>query len=149
MDWYVLLTPLLLLPIVSLLVFVGCDIDHHGGFEGVLVTIYWTPSQLVVEAKRLELWCDYEVDGAPPNKTKLVEVFNFSPGHASFHLGGSFQFGPFDCTCHGKVTRLNDQEVLASPSAPVSFTADSELEFQLQVVHPIGPGPTSFQLSKK
>jgi hypothetical protein len=34
MDWYIFLTPLLLLPIIFLFRLIGCGLDEHGGYSG-------------------------------------------------------------------------------------------------------------------
>jgi hypothetical protein len=40
-DWYMLLTPLVVLPIALLFVFVGCGLEDSGTNEGLTVRLRW------------------------------------------------------------------------------------------------------------
>jgi hypothetical protein len=41
-DWYMLLAPLVVLPIVLLFAFVGCSLEQYGGLEPLQVTLQWS-----------------------------------------------------------------------------------------------------------
>jgi hypothetical protein len=40
-DWYMLLAPLVALPIILLFAFVGCGLEQHGGNPGLTVFLTW------------------------------------------------------------------------------------------------------------
>jgi hypothetical protein len=121
-DWYVLLTPLLLLPVASLLVFVGCGLDETGGagpakpseppsepgpIETLQVTITYPGLSIKPWVKNFDFWC--ERDGValgfhaqptnPPN-------FEVDLASVSFTLGAPVLDDPRHFTCKGKVTFL-------------------------------------------
>jgi hypothetical protein len=147
MNWYVLLAPLLLLPIVSLLAFVGCSLDQEGGWAGVPVTIKWTTSQLIGHVLWLQFACDYDEDSGPKTKpTKSLS--DFSPGSVVLHLTSSFR-NPvvFTCVCRGTATLPDGVATIPiEPSPPVEFTSDSKLEFTLQVTFQLDDQPPTFSL---
>jgi hypothetical protein len=141
MDWYVLLTPLLLLPIVSLLVFVGCGLDDEGGFKGVPVTIYcnYPPDLVAGHAWRLEFWCEYNDSSgdkrSPPNEDKRkVDDFS-SPQTVSLKLPGDYYSIPttYYCNCKCDVWRIDHLEGDPIFSGPVPFEGQDKLYFELKV----------------
>jgi hypothetical protein len=81
MDWYVLLTPLLLLPIVSLLVFVGCGLEKTGTLAGpgevtgLVATFIYDPDQFNGKVDHLTFWCELQDD--PSHRSDSVPAFNF------------------------------------------------------------------------
>jgi hypothetical protein len=147
MSWYVFLAPLLLLPIVSLLAFVGCGLDEAGGFAGVPVTIKWTSSQLIGHVLWLQFACDYDEDSGPKT-AQTKSLSDLSPGSVVLHLTTYF-LNPvqFACVCRGTVTRPDGvTTVPIDPSPPVEFTSDSKLEFTLQVAFQLNDQPPTFSL---
>jgi hypothetical protein len=161
MDWYVLLTPILLLPIVSLLVFVGCSLETTGAFKGVPVTIYcnWDPNQLAGYVKQVDFWCEYN-DNVNPLKTTpsspVVTDFS-SPQARSLTLTGDFEpIGGkqpllFYCTAKGNAWRtdlINWEPIQPSDSLSGEFHDDDHLYFELLVIPPNDTEPAKFKLAK-
>jgi hypothetical protein len=112
MDWYVLLTPLLLLPIVSLLVFVGCELEKHGALasnepgplEGIPVTIYLSAS-LQQYVDHFEFWC-WREDGHETMPHVIATNSDIGQGVApQFMLDAPFlaDSSPH-CWCRGLIT---------------------------------------------
>lgn len=156
MDWYVLLTPILLLPIVSLLVFVGCSLEDEGTFEGVPVKIHYNGANYPVTgyATKLGFWCVYNDDDnqkrAPINND--WNVTDFSSPNKSIELmltGGFIKTVKNYCNCYCNVYTPGNPDPKEIFSGIVEFGVYSTIDFEFKVWPPTDNLSTGFGIELK
>ena len=131
MDWYVLLTPLLLLPIASLLVFVGCELEKHGSLasndpgplKGLEAHIDISGGVSAVQGYVLEFefWCEKADGGKSASAHAKVPE---GPWPFPLLLTGAFLDPPFECSCAGLVTKTDGTVWPVDTSQPKTYTID-------------------------
>jgi hypothetical protein len=66
MDWYIFLTPLLLLPIIFLFRLIGCGLDTTGGNQAKVVILTAKPISPITDHPISQLFVTFGVKGAIP-----------------------------------------------------------------------------------
>jgi len=130
MDWYVLLTPVLLIPIVSLLVFVGCELEKTGALasnepgplQGIWADIDIPGTSLKGYVDSVDLWCE-KADGTTSAHAKAPILDQEKQG-VQLLLTGAFLGPPLECLCAGTVTKIDGTQWLINKSAPKKYTID-------------------------
>lgn len=135
MDWYVLLTPLLLLPIVSLLAFVGCSLETEGGLAGPdLVSITYPGLALEPYVREFEFWC-YRDGFESPNRFAATS-FERETEVLIFKLEPLSKFQdppPTQCGCRGTVTWASGDK--ANTTEPVGESPVSQFPVDTGIIH--------------
>ena len=156
-DWYVLLTPLVLLPIVLLFVFVGCSITTSGTADDVFTPVFSLrySSSIAATVGLDSITITITRDSFETGTTSVSHTYTSVPGTSpsgtifpvGFSLqkeGGTIQFwvwdapmpavGVIDCTC--QLTFLADGAPrTAGLPAPVPYRwKESETESRFELV---------------
>jgi hypothetical protein len=126
LDWYVLVTPLLLLPIVSLFVFVGCALEHAVLSPRPDILLTWNPSQLD-RAHVALLRVEFGISLPSSTLPNIVRESEGPPtsGRFEYDLGTitPAQEGMWTVVCKAWYMRMGTAEVQAEPRMGLSVSA--------------------------
>jgi len=109
-DWFVLLIPLVLLPIFLLFVFVGCGLERMGRWTGDGISNTTTVDFHYVEGVKdavLQIDIEFKFDGNLLGAV-IMEQDDFSADGGHMPAGDILLTSEGEITCEGKVTMVGD-----------------------------------------